>query len=192
VAIEGYEGFYEIDRDGHVFSLDRIVTTKRGPQYVRGRSIKAIENRSHGYFVVNLAKNGVTRQYRVHILVAKAFIENPDSKRTVNHGDAIKSHNWVDNLSWATHQEQMDHAVANGLMPSGDRNGSVKLLQADLVHLKNRVLTGELIQNVAASVGVDRNTVSKALTKAFGSSWDGSISAKRSRAAQVRYGTYSH
>jgi hypothetical protein len=47
----------------------------------------------------------------IHVLVAKAFIPNPDNKPTVNH--KIKARlggsNHVSNLEWATHKEQCMH-----------------------------------------------------------------------------------
>lgn len=188
VSIEGYEGFYEITRDGRVFSLDRITTGKHGKQRVTGREIMPITHKVHGYQLVNLAKDGKVKQRRLHILVAKAFIPNPENKPTVNHEDGIKTHNWVENLTWATEQEQMDHAKANGLTALGDRNGSVKILEVALPGLRDRILGGELIQDVATEIGVNRNTLAKALTRAFGSEWDGNLSEKRTRASDVRWG----
>lgn len=53
----------------------------------------------------------------VHILVAQAFIPNPENKPTVNHiMGAEKTNNRVDNLEWATGHEQNEHAPSNGVM----------------------------------------------------------------------------
>jgi hypothetical protein len=52
----------------------------------------------------------------VHILVAQAFIPNPEKKPTVNHEDGVKSNNGVDNLKWATYAEQTQHGLAHGLI----------------------------------------------------------------------------
>lgn len=64
-----------------------------------------------------LDKNNKSKSELVHILVAKAFIENPYNKPTVNHKDGNKHNNCVDNLEWATYSENNKHAVEKGLRP---------------------------------------------------------------------------
>ena len=51
-----------------------------------GRILKPIVS-SHGYAQVTLAKNGTMRSRHIHMLVAKAFIPNPENKPQVNHID---------------------------------------------------------------------------------------------------------
>ena len=69
-----------------------------------------------GYMVVGInMDDGVRRNKGVHVLVAEAFIPNPENKRLVNHEDTNKTNNRVSNLSWATDSENMLHAFAHGL-----------------------------------------------------------------------------
>lgn len=51
----------------------------------------------------------------IHVLVAKAFIPNPEKKPTVNHIIKVKNggSNHVSNLEWATHKEQCIHRDKN-------------------------------------------------------------------------------
>lgn len=53
-----------------------------------------------GYLCCSL--NG--KLYSVHILVAKAFIPNPDNLPCVNHRNENPSDNRVENLMWCTHK----------------------------------------------------------------------------------------
>jgi NUMOD4 motif/HNH endonuclease/NUMOD1 domain len=46
----------------------------------------------------------------VHRLVAKAFLPNPENKKTVNHKNKVRNDNRIDNLEWATYSEQNKHA----------------------------------------------------------------------------------
>ena len=55
----------------------------------------------NGYYSVDLMKNGKRYKFRVHRLVAEAFIPNPDNLPQVNHKDEDKlNNNIASNLEW--------------------------------------------------------------------------------------------
>ena len=58
-----------------------------------------------------LSKDGERKHLRVHRLVAEAYIPNPENKPFVNHKDEIKNHNWLNNLEWATAEENMNYGT---------------------------------------------------------------------------------
>jgi hypothetical protein len=63
-----------------------------------------------GYLNLTLLNNNKKSvRCKVHRLVAKEFIPNPENKLTVNHIDRIRSNNHVSNLEWATMTEQNIH-----------------------------------------------------------------------------------
>lgn len=51
-----------------------------------------------------------------HRIIAMTFIDNPDNKSSVNHIDGDTYNNNVNNLEWATHSENMVHAINTGLV----------------------------------------------------------------------------
>ena len=53
-----------------------------------------------GYYSVDLRKNGKRYKFRIHRLVAEAFIPNPDDLPEVNHKDENKLNNIASNLEW--------------------------------------------------------------------------------------------
>jgi len=69
-----------------------------------GRILKAGTN-SGGYLQVVLANNGDTSTLKVHRLIAKAFIENPENKECIDHINHNKKDNNISNLRWATKLE---------------------------------------------------------------------------------------
>ena len=50
------------------------------------------------------------KSYKVHRLVAEAFIENPEGKKTVDHIDRNRANNSLANLRWATSSEQRENS----------------------------------------------------------------------------------
>lgn len=92
--------------------------------------LKPTKQRS-GYTAITI-NEGKKTTYYVHILVAEAFIPNPENKPTVNHINGVDAGDHVENLEWATYEEQDKHARETGLKTSGntpaivlDTNGNV-------------------------------------------------------------------
>ena len=62
-----------------------------------------------GYNNICLTNSETRRCFKVHRLVALAFIENPENKSHVNHKDKNKINNCVYNLEWMTSKENNIH-----------------------------------------------------------------------------------
>jgi len=69
----------------------------------RGWILKSRIN--NGYSIIGLYKNGKVKTFKIHRLVADAFIPNPENKPMVDHIDRCKTYNHVSNLRWATRSE---------------------------------------------------------------------------------------
>lgn len=98
--IKGYGGKYQISTWGRVYNTEY------------GRFV-APQETAKGYLRVDLFDaNGYRKHHKVHRLVAKAFIENPDNKPQVNHKDGNKRNNSITNLAWCTNSENRQHYIA--------------------------------------------------------------------------------
>lgn len=122
-----YGDYYLISNRGEIKSA---ITGRIRKQYTMPK----------GYMVcsLSLGSRSAKKCIRVHKAVAETFIDNPENKPEVNHRDGDKSHNYADNLEWATAKENMQHAVTNGLftpMP-GCENGLAKLSEEDVVFIR--------------------------------------------------------
>ncbi len=90
----GYEGLYAITSCGKVWS------------YQNKRFLKPWFN-GRGYLYVDLHKNGKKKNFRIHKLVAEAYVPNPNNLETVDHIDGNKEHNYVGNLQWMTRADNL-------------------------------------------------------------------------------------
>ena len=102
--VVGYEGLYMVSDMGRVKSFYGIGEKLLTPSINRG-----------GYaFVVLTDINKVRKSLKVHTLVARAFLPNPENKPVVHHKDSNRSNNRLENLQWVTHQENSTYAVQKG------------------------------------------------------------------------------
>lgn len=107
--VVGYEGLYMVSNYGVVKSLGNN----------KGRKEKIMRTHvcRNGYEKLDLCKKGQPRKkVYVHRLVATAFIPNPENKEQCNHQNGIKLDNRAENLNWMTPQENIIHAIENGLI----------------------------------------------------------------------------
>lgn len=92
VDIKNFEGYYKINRLGEVLN-------------VQSGKIKKNQTDKDGYYVVGLYKNKVGRTFKVHRLIARAFIPNPLNKPCIDHINRNNKDNRIENLRWYTIRE---------------------------------------------------------------------------------------
>lgn len=89
--VVGYEGLYEISNMGNVRRDGRILKT----HLAGGAGNK-------WYHYVALSKEGSVKKFRVHRLVAIAFLPNPDNLPVIDHISGDEKDNRLSNLKWET------------------------------------------------------------------------------------------
>ncbi len=94
-----------------------------------GKYVKLYKNTS-GYLATWLKYKADNVQYSknvsIHRLVAQVFISNPDNKPEVNHINFNPECNWVGNLEWMTHKENINYSIASGHQVVGSIHKNAK------------------------------------------------------------------
>lgn len=90
--VVGFEGIYKVSSNGDVVNIN---FKKTGKERIMNGSFD-----KDGYRYVELSKDRIRRKYKVHRIVAIAFIENINNYPVVNHKDEDKQNNCVNNLEW--------------------------------------------------------------------------------------------
>lgn len=99
-----YCGRFEVSSDGRVRNRHTL------------RQLKFHLSNGYPRFATRKGRAGRAYCYRVHTLVALAFIgPRPTCRHEINHKDGNKSNNYVSNLEWVTHSQNMQHAYQHGL-----------------------------------------------------------------------------
>ena len=141
-TLKNFENYYIISNTGIIKSVDRYVNC--GIKYnnkvlKKGKEIKPIIVK--GYYNVSLSKNGKSKQYSIHRLVAQTFIPNPNNLPQVNHIDGNKLNNCVSNLEWCTAKHNINESYRIGLHSKKSIMNSInamnKKTRKKIVQIKN-------------------------------------------------------
>ena len=98
--VKGYEGLYAVTSCGKVWS------------YMSQKFLEPSADKK-GYLKVNLCKNGKAKNFRVHRLVAEAYIPNPNNLPMINHKDENKTNNCLQNLEWCDAKYNINYGTRN-------------------------------------------------------------------------------
>lgn len=98
---------YIVSSDGKVYSTNNVGRAKYHQEISQRKN-------KDGYMQITVGRTGNRSQYRVHRIVAEAFIPNPDNLPEVNHKDNDRTNNRVDNLEWCTHTYNIKYSIDSG------------------------------------------------------------------------------
>lgn len=106
--IPGYKGLYSACRDGRIYSHRRSNFLK-------------LSDTEKGYKRVTLWANDRSRSFKVHRLVASAYLPNPNNYPEINHIDGVRTNNMIENLEWCTRTHNVQHAAARNSKKRTDK-----------------------------------------------------------------------
>lgn len=160
-------------KDYHGSNWGRVKSFHNGKVKIKKPSLN-----NHGYLVVTLYKNGKSKAFLAHVLVARLFIPNPLNLPEINHEDGIKFNCYVGNLYWSTHVDNMKHAAATGLMKSGEDNPQAKLTTEQVRYIRENP-DGLTTYQLTEKFGVNYSSISQIQLGKIWKNADGTIRDKK-------------
>lgn len=146
--IRGYEGLYQVSNTGKVKALERTFCSGKNACIVKRYPEHIMKPRYYkiGYVYVGLCQDGIVQKFKVHRLVATAFVPNPQNRPCVDHINGVRDDNRVENLRWVDAFENMKnpHTVqAISRSKLGNRN-PMKVKQQPVIQIDP--ITNEVIR----------------------------------------------
>lgn len=169
--VPGWDNYMVSDL-GRVKSLDFNHTGKE-------EILKQYKTGPKGRLQVWLYKDGEKRPIYVHVLVAMAFIPNPENKPIVHHIDENPANNCVDNLMWVTPEEHNEIHNSTGTRSkkisekktNGKTSKKVRQMTPERVEITIWPSTREIERSKGWSHG-NIGTAIKKGTIAYGCLWE--------------------
>lgn len=160
-----WEEYYQVSNLGRVRRKDRYINVVHKHygehvKHINGGILSSIKtNDPYKHHI--LSAGGNRYSVRTHVLVARAFVLNPENKPQVNHIDGNKWNNNADNLEWCTRSENGQHAYDMGLhiAPHGERHFRAKLKEKDVFDIIDLYNNGMKMDHIALKYGIGHMTV---------------------------------
>lgn len=152
--IPNYEGIYVVSNQGRVKSLTRKIRCKCNAYLTHKESILKGTLTRKGYRVILLSKNCKNHIYKLHRLVAMAFVPNPNNYKEINHKNENKDDNRADNLEWCTRSYNIHFGTG---LKRRIESQKTKVL----CHENNKIYSS--IKDAALDLGICRSGISQVI-----------------------------
>lgn len=143
-----YIGYYQVSNLGRIKTIKRIDTNN----HIVKEKIKNQRTDKDGYKIVTLIKQGISKTFKVHRLVAYMFIPNYNNLPLINHKNEIKSDNNVNNLEFCSYKYNCNYG-------SRKLKISKRIIQYDINN--NYIKTWNCISDVNREFGYDVSAIVK-------------------------------
>lgn len=117
-----------------------------------------------GYLSVSLS-NGKDKpkRFRVHSIVANAFLIKESEDLIVRHLDSDPTNNNITNLKWGTYLENENDKISNGTWDK--RCGGAKLTPKKIDEIRELAEKGEKHEPISKKYNISRSTVTRIINK---------------------------
>ena len=159
--IAGFEGLYDVDTLGNVWSVERTVINnpKGSVRRVCARKLRPGVGGRGNYLFVSLRKDGRSVNRYVATLVLETFLCKRPPGMEVCHCDGNRFNNHLDNLRWDTHKQNIADTIRHGHTTRGQKNARATLTETEVRWVRWLVKNGLQQKDVADIFGVSRTTV---------------------------------
>ena len=154
--IKDFEGLYEVSNMGRIRSIERSVTYSSGRTIHWKGKILSQKQSNNGYLKVGLFKDGKGYNLYTHRIVATMFVDNPDSKKYVDHINCERKDNRSANLKWCTVSENINNPITIKRMMDAGNKTSILQISKDGVVIKEF----ESINEASRETGICRTSIS--------------------------------
>ena len=159
-----YDGYYEVSNFGRFKMLPRLLRHSKGMRVSKEKIVQGCNR--NGYRTVSFKKDGVKRTIDVHILVARAFINNPNPEKfkIVNHLNSDRADNRAENLEWCDHSRNAKHAYEAGKLKvtKGSERSTAILDEKKVLAIKLLYKSGNFsLWDLSLMFNIGKTTVQK-------------------------------
>ena len=149
---------YWADINGDIYCISKA-------NHIKGKLIKKIPytNRHNGYQYVGIKFTSGYKTVRLHRIIAKTFVANPNNYDIVGHKNNIKTDNRVDNLYWTTVSENTKKAFDDGLATNAQGFEDSQSKPVIMYETATNKKLGEYGSIILASkdTGIDKTTIAR-------------------------------
>lgn len=146
--IPGYEGMYEISNWGRVKSY----------KWQKERILSPAKD-GWGYYYVTLCKDSKVKHYKIHRLVAQAFVQNLNNLHEVNHIDELKQNNYSWNLEWCSRKYNISYGTRNQRISEKRISETKKIPVVKLDKDENLLAAYESIAEASRLTGIPSTSI---------------------------------
>ena len=136
-------------------SCGRVISDKRGRlKFINGKIDK------DGYRHLILKRDGKNHHVRLHRIIAKAFLGDPECESfVVAHKDGDLTDNDISNLKYCTQEENIQDKRKHGTHLIGSQVHNAKINEDIAAEIKRALLKGTIARLIAEDFGVSKHTV---------------------------------